>query len=74
MTGRVTLYTVAGCPFCAAKRRELADNALAYTEINISEHPERIPELLKLSGGRRIVPVVVAGGEISVAPEGGSHF
>jgi hypothetical protein len=33
-----------------------------------------IPELLKLTGGRRIVPVLVDEGRIAVAPEGGSEF
>jgi len=31
-------------------------------------------ELLKLTGGRRIVPVVVEGGYVTVAPDGGSDF
>jgi len=34
----------------------------------------RYLELLKLTGGRRIVPVVVEGGYVTVAPDGGSDF
>jgi glutaredoxin 3 len=74
MAGQVFLYTMAGCPFCCSKRRELEARGVAYVEIDISERPERIPELLKLTGGRRIVPVIVEGTEISVAPEGGRDF
>ena len=36
--------------------------------------PEVIPELMKLTGGRRIVPVIVDAAGIHVAPAGGSAF
>jgi len=40
----------------------------------VSDRPEAIVELLKLTRGRRIVPVVVEGGRIEIAPGGGSTF
>jgi len=43
-------------------------------EINVTERPQAIAELMKLTGGRRIVPVVVEGGRVAVAPAGGSSF
>jgi len=70
----VLLYVTAGCPHCAAKRAELAGRAAVVREIDVGAQPETIPELLKLTGGRRVVPVVVDGGRILVAPEGGSGF
>jgi len=70
----VTLYTQTGCPFCEAARKELEARGTTYTEINVSDRPERIPELLKLTRGRRIVPVMVDEGGISVAPRGGRDF
>jgi hypothetical protein len=33
-----------------------------------------VPELLKLTGRKRIVPVFVDGTKIEVAPDGGSAF
>jgi len=71
MAERVTLYVKTGCPYCAAKRRDLSARAVPFTEINVSERPEVIPELLKLTKGKRLVPVIVEGARISVAPEGG---
>jgi glutaredoxin 3 len=68
---KVTLYVKTGCPYCAAKRREFVAKDVSFTEINVSERPEVIPELLKLTKGKRLVPVIVEGGRISVAPEGG---
>jgi glutaredoxin len=70
----VLLYTKTGCPFCDAKRAELATRGVAVREINVTERPQAVVELLKLTGGRRVVPVVVEGGTIAVAPDGGSPF
>jgi glutaredoxin 3 len=70
----VVLYVKTGCSFCAAQREALAARGVAWREVNVSERPETIPELLKVTRGRRIVPVVVAGGRIDIAPGGGSSF
>jgi len=70
----VLLYTKTGCPYCDAKRAELAARGVAVREIDVGARPQAIVELLKLTNGRRIVPVVVEGGKIAVAPEGGSPF
>jgi glutaredoxin len=70
----VLLYTKAGCPFSDAKRAELAARRVAVREIDVGARPQALVELLKLTGGRRIVPVVVEAGVIAVAPDGGSAF
>ena len=70
----VLVYTTAGCPYSAAERARLEAADVAYREIDVSRRPETIPELLKLTRGRRIVPVVVEGGRIRIAPEGGTTF
>jgi glutaredoxin len=66
-----TLYVKTGCPYCAALRDRLQAEGKTFSEINVLEQPERVPELLKLSGGERIVPVLVDGGRGEVAPDGG---
>ena len=70
----VLLYTRTGCSHCDAMRTELAARGVVVREINVSERPQAIAELMKLTGGRRIVPVVVEGGRVAVAPAGGSSF
>jgi len=70
----VLLYTKAGCPYCDAKRTELAARGVTIREIDVSARPQAVVELLKLTGGRRIVPVIVEGSAIAVAPDGGSTF
>ena len=70
----VLFYTMSGCPHCAAMRGALAARGVAVDEIDVGMRRELVPELLKLTGGRRVVPVVVEDGRILVAPEGGTTF
>jgi glutaredoxin len=70
----VLLYVRTGCPYCAAKRADLGARGVPVREINVSERPQAIAELMKLTGGRRVVPVIVDGTLIEVAPDGGSPF
>ena len=74
MTPPVLLYTKTGCAFCDAKRAELTARGVTIREIDVTARPQAVVELLKLTGGRRIVPVVVEGGRVAVAPDGGSDF
>jgi glutaredoxin len=71
---RATLYAIESCPFCAALRRELEANARTYELVDVSMRPETVPELVKLTGGTRIVPVLVDDSGIHVAPHGGTRF
>jgi len=68
------LYVRHDCAFCDAARRALAARAVAFVEVNVTDQPEAIPELLKLTRGRRILPVVVENGTITIAPDGGALF
>ena len=70
----VLLYTTSGCPHCEAMRAALAARGVTVDEIDVGMRRELVPELLKLTGGRRVVPVVVEDGKILIAPEGGTAF
>ena len=70
----VLLYVRTGCPYCEAARAELTARGVPVREINLSERPQATAELMKLTGGRRIVPVIVDGTRIAVAPDGGTPF
>ena len=74
MAAPVLLYTTAGCPHCDAMRTALAARGAVVDEIDVGVRRQAIPALLKLTGGRRVVPVGVDGGRILVAPDGGSAF
>jgi glutaredoxin len=68
------LYTITGCSHCDAKREELTAAGVTFREVDVGRQPQVIPELLKLTRGRRLVPVVVREGRIEIAPAGGSTF
>jgi glutaredoxin len=70
----ITLYSLARCPFSRAIREELRERGASFTEIDVEERPECVPELVKLTRRRRIVPVLVDGTRVEIAPEGGTEF
>ena len=74
VASHVTLYVKHDCPHCDARRAELIARGAPFTEIDVGRHPEAVPELLKLTKGRRVVPVMVDGTRIDVASAGGSEF
>lgn len=74
MATHVTLYVKRGCSHCERQRDALVTRGVAFNEVDVGAHPEVVPELLKLTKGRRIVPVLVEGARISVARDGGSEF
>jgi glutaredoxin len=71
---RAVLYTRDGCPHSDRLRARLRAEGEPFDEVNLSRTPQAITELLKLTAGRRIVPVLVRAGRIEVAPEGGSEL
>lgn len=74
MPPHVTLYVKPECPHCERQRASLLARELRFTEVDVTRHPEVVPELLKLTKGRRVVPVTVEGARIIVASDGGSEF
>lgn len=55
-------------------RVRLRERGSSFTEIDVAARPECVPELVKLTGRRRVVPVLVDGVRVEVAPDGGTKF
>lgn len=53
---QVTLYTTTTCKYCKQVREYLAAHQVPYEEVLLDETPDRIPELIAISG-QRGVPV-----------------
>lgn len=47
--GRVTVFTITGCPFCIKAKTALKERNIPYVEINLTEHPEKRSDMLSLS-------------------------
>jgi glutaredoxin 3 len=63
MAGKIIIYGTDTCPFCIQARAAYGDRAVY---INVGADPEKLKEMLGLSGGKRQVPVIVEGDRISV--------
>jgi glutaredoxin len=67
----IKLFTKQGCPYCAAMRESLHGEGADFAEIDVHTSSEAMREALKYSQGRRMVPILVRDGKVSVAPGGG---
>jgi glutaredoxin len=65
-TATILLYTHPDCNYSDAQRADFVKDGVQFTEIDISVYTDRIEELVKLTGGERITPVMVEGDKITV--------
>ena len=67
----VIIYTKKGCPYCAAAKKFYNDQGTEFNEIDIHDTPDAQDKLLEISGGERIVPIIVDKGEVKLGFGGG---
>jgi len=67
----VTIYTKEGCPYCAAAKQHYTEKGIDFKEVDIYETPAAKDEVLRLTGGKRIVPVIVEDGKVTAGFGGG---
>jgi len=70
MPETVIIYTKTGCPYCKAAKEDLNKKGVTYQEINISDNPGKIEEMVKIAGTRK-VPVIVEADKVTVGYNGG---
>jgi glutaredoxin len=70
----VTLYVKGDCPHSQRLKTRLESEGTAFRLIDLDQRPQSVTELRKLTAGRRVVPVLVVGGQIEIAPDGGTEF
>jgi C_GCAxxG_C_C family probable redox protein len=68
---KVSIYTRPGCPFCAEAKHDLEERGVPYEEISIEGNPKAVAEVMRLSNGAGIVPILVIGDEVKVGFGGG---
>ena len=68
---RVVIYTHADCAYSAAAKVDYQKRQVDFVEIELSKQPDKIPELLKLTNGERITPVIVEDGQTTIGFKGG---
>lgn len=70
-SGEVTIYTKKGCPYCAAALKHYTEEGTEFKQIDIHETPGAQAEVLKLTDGQEIVPVIVEDGRVTAGFGGG---
>lgn len=63
MAEKIIIYGTDTCPFCVQARTAYGDSAIY---VNVDENPEKLKEMLALSGGKRQVPVIVESGMVTI--------
>ena len=63
MEDRIVIFGTDTCPFCNQARAAYGDRAVY---VNVDKDPEKLKEMLALTGGKRQVPVIVEGEKVSV--------
>jgi len=67
----VVIYTKPGCPYCATAKQDLEERGVSYEEISTEDNPSAVQEVMRLSNGSGIVPILVRGDEVKVGFGGG---
>ena len=68
----VIIFGKDSCPYTMAARDDYAARGIAFEYVNVKKNPARLSEMLKYSGGRRAVPVIVEAGVVTIGFEGGT--
>ena len=69
-TATVVIYTRKDCSYSDAAMSEMDDNGTHYRQVDIDEVPGATEELLRLSNGEPITPVMVVEGEVVIGYHG----
>ncbi|MYC38955.1 MAG: hypothetical protein F4X66_18900 [Chloroflexi bacterium] len=68
----VIIYTHPDCAFSAAAKMDYRKRKVAYEDVDLSKQEDRIPELLALTKGERVTPVIVENGTVTIGFKGGT--
>ena len=58
-TGTVTMFTTTWCGYCRRLKAQLADAGIAFSEVDVEEHPDAADFVEQVNGGDRTVPTVL---------------
>lgn len=58
----IVIYTKDYCPYCVKAKELLKQKKQSFTEIDVSQQPEKLQEMLAKSNGKRTVPQIFIGG------------
>ena len=62
----IVVYTHPDCAYSAAAKMDYRKRQVEFLEVDVSKQRDKIPELLKLTRGERITPVIVENGKVTI--------
>jgi glutaredoxin 3 len=68
----VLIFGKDSCPYTMAARDDYTARGVAFEYVNVKKNTARLTEMLQHSGGRRVVPVIVDGGIVTIGFAGGT--
>jgi glutaredoxin 3 len=66
MADEVLIYGKDSCPYTAAAVEDYQARQVPYRYINVKKDRAELDQMLKLTGGRRQVPVIVEAGRVTI--------
>jgi len=58
LVGRITVYSIVGCPHCKAAKRRLKDENLQFIDVSVDRFPAYVREWVKEKTGKTSVPQI----------------
>ncbi len=68
----VTIYTHPDCAYSSAAKMDYRHRGVSFVEIDVSKEKDKIDDLLSLTGGERVTPVIVENGQATIGFKGGN--
>jgi glutaredoxin 3 len=62
----VTIFGKDSCPYTRAARSDYEERGIAFEYVNVTQSAEAMARMLRYTGGRRDVPVIVDADEVTV--------
>jgi len=69
-TATILVYTHPDCQGCDMVLDDLERRAVVFTQIDVTTAPGAVEDLLKLTDGLRVTPVVVQDGKVTIGFKG----
>ena len=66
MADEVIIYGKDSCPYTVEERDDYRDSGVAFSYVNVNKDPQGLEAMLRLTNGRRQVPVIVEAGRTTV--------
>jgi glutaredoxin len=66
MAEKVLIFGTDACPYTTAAREDYAKKGYEVEYVNVKANPEELHRMLKHSGEKRNIPVLVTGGEVTI--------